>query len=77
MVPAALEVENGVNLESSVALALLREMHLLEDTTGSRMALHYLRDLDDHGVDFLILFVSRPVLLAEVKASDDPFANAP
>jgi len=65
-----------LKLENTVALALLREMHLLEDTTGRRTALHYLRDRDGHEVDFLIMVDRKPVLLAEVKAAEDTFAKA-
>ena len=72
----AVEGDIGARLENTVALALLREMHLVEDTTGSRTALHYLRDRDSHEVDFLVLVDRKPVILAEVKASDDTFAKA-
>jgi predicted AAA+ superfamily ATPase len=71
----AVEGDMGARLENTVALALLREMHLLEDTTGSRMALHYLRDRDGREVDFLVLVDRKPVIIAEVKASDDAFAK--
>lgn len=72
----AVEGDIGARLENTVALALLREMHLLEDTTGSRTALHYLRDRDGHEVDFLVLVDRNPKLLAEVKAGDQTFAKA-
>ena len=49
---------------------------MLEDTTGSRIALHYLRDRDGNEVDFLVMIDGRPVLLAEVKTGDDTFAKA-
>ena len=71
----AVEGDIGVRLENTVAVALLREMHLLEDTTGTRTVLHYLRDRDGHEVDFLVLADRKPVLLAEVKESDDTFAK--
>jgi predicted AAA+ superfamily ATPase len=72
----AVEGDIGARLENTAALALLREMHLLEDTTGSRTALHYLRDRDGREVDFLVLVDRKPVIMAEVKTSDDTFANA-
>jgi len=72
----AVEGDIGVRLENTVAVALLREVHLLEDTTGTRTALHYLRDRDGHEVDFLVLADRKPVLLAEVKAFDETFAKA-
>jgi hypothetical protein len=72
----AVEGEIGVRLENAVALAFLREMHLLEDMTGSMTALHYLRDRDGREVDFLVLVDRKPVIMAEVKTSDDTFAQA-
>ena len=59
-----------------MALALWRELQLLEDTTGSRIALHYLRDRDGNEIDFLAMIDGRPALLAEVKTGDDTFAKA-
>jgi hypothetical protein len=72
----AVEGDIGVRLENTVALALLRELHLLEDTTGSKTALHYLRTRDGREVDFLVLVDRKPVIMAEVKTSDDTFAQA-
>ena len=37
----AVEGDMGPRLVNAVAVALLREMHLLEDTTGARTALQY------------------------------------
>ena len=60
-------------MENVVALALLRELHFVEDTTGSKVALHYLRDKDKNEVDFLTLIDNKPSLMVEVKVSDDEF----
>lgn len=70
----AVEGDLGAKLENTVACALLRELHLLEDTTGSKVALHYLRDKDKHEVDFLLVVDNVPVTMMEVKASDDNFS---
>jgi uncharacterized protein len=72
----AVEGGTGPRMENIVALALWRELQLLEDTTGSRIALHYLRDRDGNELDFLAMIDGRPVLLAEVKTGDDTFAKA-
>jgi hypothetical protein len=72
----AVESGEGARLENAVAAALLRELHRLEDTTGRRVALHYLRDKDKNEVDFLAVVDLRPVLIVEVKAADDSFAKA-
>lgn len=66
----------GARLENLVATALLRELHLIEDTAGRRTALHYLRDKEKREVDFLALVDGRPVLMAEVKTGDDSFERS-
>ena len=70
----AVEGDFGAKLENTVAVALLRELHFIEDTTGSRVALHYLRDKEKREVDFLCLVDNNPLLLIEVKVSDDTFS---
>lgn len=65
--------DTGARLENLVAAALLRELHLVEDTTGKRTALHFLRDREKHEVDFLAVIDERPVLMVEVKTGDDCF----
>ena len=70
----AIEGGLGAKLENTVACALLRELHFVEDTTGSKVALHYLRDKEKHEVDFLVVIDNKPVTMIEVKASDDSFA---
>ncbi|MCC7201178.1 MAG: ATP-binding protein [Nitrospirae bacterium] len=72
----AVEGDISAKLENVIALALMRELHLLEDTTGSKVALHYLRDKDKNEVDFLTLIDNKPSLMIEVKVSDDEFSKA-
>jgi hypothetical protein len=72
----AVEGDIGAKLENTVACALLRELHFVEDTTGSRVALHYLRDKEKREVDFLLLIDKKPVKIIEVKVSDDNFSSA-
>jgi len=52
---------SGPRMGNIVALALWREMQLLEDTTGIRVALHYLRDRDGNEIDFLAVIDGRPL----------------
>ena len=68
------EGEFAAKLENTVACAIMRQLHFLEDTRGSRVSLHYLRDKEKHEVDFLIIIDNKPVQLVEVKVSDDVFA---
>lgn len=70
----AVEGDFGVKLENTVACALLRELHFFEDTTGSRVALHYIRDKEKHEVDFLLTIDNKPTKMIEVKVSDDKFS---
>ena len=70
----AVEGDLGAKLENTVACALIKELHFLEDTTGSRVALHYLRNKEKHEVDFLTAVDNRPVSMIEVKVRDDHFS---
>jgi len=70
----SVEGDLGAKLENTVACALLRELHLIEDTTGSRVALHYLRDKEKHEVDFLPVVDNVPICMIEVKIGDDSFS---
>jgi uncharacterized protein len=70
----AVEGDLGAKLENAVSCALLRDLHLIEDTTGSRVALHYLRDKEKHEVDFLPVVDNRPLCMIEVKVSEENFA---
>ncbi len=70
----AIDGHLGAKLENIVACALLRELHFIEDTTGSRVALHYLRDKEKNEVDFLLVIDNKPVMMIEVKLSDNNFA---
>ena len=74
--PSAVDGDFGMKLENVVALALLRDLHLLEDTTGSKVSLHYLRDKEKNEVDFLTVIDNKPTLMIEVKVSDDSFSKS-
>ena len=71
-------VEGGIGskLENAVALELLKELHFLEDTSGSKVSLHYLRDKSRNEVDFLTVIDGHPTLMLEVKVSDDSFSKS-
>ncbi len=72
----AVEGDLGAKLENVVALALWRELHWLEDTTGARVSLCYLRDKEKREVDFLAMIDNKPSLMIEVKAGDDSFSRS-
>ncbi len=66
------EVESdiGAKFENLVATHLLKKIHFLEDSTGDKYELNYLRDKNGHEIDFLIQKNRRPIALIEVKVSD-------
>lgn len=72
----AVEGNLGSKLENAVACALLRELHFIEDTTGSRVTLNYLRDKEKHEVDFLLVINDKPKYMIEVKVSDNKFSSS-
>lgn len=72
----AVDGDFGAKLENTVACALLRELHFIEDIAGSRAGLYYLRDKEKHEVDFLVVIDNKPVMMIEVKTGDDNFSPA-
>jgi hypothetical protein len=63
--------DDGARLENLVACALLREIDWIEDISGRRAALHFLRTKDGKEIDFLVVIDGRPALMVEAKWSDD------
>lgn len=61
----------GVKLENLAACALLKEIHCREDCFGERGSLHYVRNKEGKGIDFLVVMNGIPILLVETKWSDD------
>ena len=61
----------GARFENLVATHLLKRLQFLEDKTGDRLALNYLRDRDQREVDFVITKKKEVVELIEVKYSDE------
>jgi predicted AAA+ superfamily ATPase len=72
----AVQGDLSAKLENTVACALLRELHLIEDTTGSKVALHYLRDKEKHEIDFLTVVDNSPTCMVEVKEGDNNFSSS-
>lgn len=61
----------GARLENIVANALLKELHFIEDTTGTKASLHFVRTKDGKEIDFVICLDKEVTHLIEVKMSDD------
>ena len=72
----AVRDDHGARLENLVAATVQREWDLLEDTTGRKTGLHYLRDKEKREVDFLATVDGRPVLMIEVKTGSDSFEKS-
>lgn len=66
----------GAKLENMVANALLKELHFLQDTQGTKGALHYLRTKDGKEIDFLVCIEGKPTHMIEVKTNDDSPAKS-
>lgn len=73
---AQVEDNEGAKLENLVAFSLLKELHFIEDTTGMRGNLHYLRTKDGKELDFVICIENKPTHLIEVKMTDEYLAPA-
>lgn len=67
---AQVENDRGAKLENLVACALLKELHFIEDITGKRAGLHFVRTKDGKELDFLIAIDNLPTHLIEVKWAD-------
>jgi len=71
----AVDGDEGARFENAVACCLLAELHYHEDTTGSKVALHYLRDKEKREIDFLTVVDKKPLHLIEAKFADETFAK--
>jgi predicted AAA+ superfamily ATPase len=67
--------EPGARLENLVALHLLRFIHWAEDVHGEIFDLRYIRDVEGHEIDFLILRKNAPWIAIEVKSSEKPIST--
>lgn len=68
-------VDLGARLKNLVACALLKEIHYLEDVTGCKASLHYLKTKEGHEIDFLVVVDDKPIICIEVKSSDDQLSK--
>lgn len=60
----------GARFENMIATALIKRNHFLEDSKGTVMSLHYVRDQQKREVDFLTLKNKKPEFLVECKWND-------
>lgn len=60
----------GAKFENLVASHLFKKIQFLEDSTGDRFELNFIRDQNGHEIDFVIIKNRKPILLIEAKVSD-------
>lgn len=60
----------GPRFENMVASHLLKYCHFLEDTQGDRVELRFLRDVDKHEIDFVVLKNRKPLFAVECKTGE-------
>jgi uncharacterized protein len=63
----------GARFENACAAMLLKHVHFLNDVSGLRLSLHYVRDKEGREVDFVLCEADQPIGFAECKLAD---ANA-
>ncbi|MGE3062425.1 MAG: ATP-binding protein [bacterium] len=66
----AVERDDGIKLENTVAVCLLKHCQYLQDVEGKNVSLNYLRTKEKKEVDFAIIENDRITDLIEVKLSD-------
>lgn len=64
-------MDSGARAENFVASHLLKAVHFWTDSGFGRYEMHYIRDKEQRGVDFLVTKNEKPWFLVEVKMSDN------
>jgi predicted AAA+ superfamily ATPase len=67
--------DDGVRLENTIAVSLLKHVGYLQDTKGEVASLHYLRTKEGKEVDFAICKDNTILQLIEVKYADDTISK--
>ncbi len=73
---AAVKGDEGAKFENLVACALLKEIHLQQDTRGTSHELCFLRSKDGKEIDFAVVEDDVPTQLIECKWTDDSLSRA-
>lgn len=66
-----IDKDDGLKLENTVAVSLLKHCQFLQDSEGKDVQLHYIRTKEKKEIDFVITENNKIVQLVEVKLSDD------
>ena len=73
---AFIDGDNGVKLENTCAVSLLKYVQFLHDVKGENIDLRYLKTKENKEVDFVIVRDGRPAQLIEVKLSDNKVSQS-
>ncbi len=60
----------GVKLENTIAVSLLKHVQFRQDVYGEKIELNYLKTKDNKEIDFAIVLNGKPAQFVEVKYSD-------
>ena len=66
-----IKADEGVRLENTCAVCLLKHVQYLQDTAGEEIDLHYIRTKDGREIDFALSRRGKVEQLIEIKLSDD------
>jgi len=67
--------DEGVRLENTCAVSLLKHIGYLRDATGENLSLHYLRTKEGKEVDFAVCKDEKLVRIIEIKYADDAISR--
>ena len=70
------EGDEGVRLENTVAVSLLKHVQYLQDTQGLDISLHYIRTKDGKELDFSLAEKGELTHFIEVKLSDEAISRS-
>ena len=68
--------DEGVRLENTCAVCLLKYVQYLHDVNGRNTTLHYIKTKDGKEIDFVIAESDRPAELIEVKLTDSTLSKS-
>ncbi|MEO0234627.1 MAG: ATP-binding protein [candidate division WOR-3 bacterium] len=66
-----IDKDDGLKLENTVAVSLLKHCQFLQDSEGKDLQLHYIRTKEKKEIDFVITENNKIIQMVEVKLSDD------
>ncbi len=66
----------GIKLENTVAVSLLKDVQFRYDARGENVSLNYLKTKDNKEIDFVIISDNKPETFIEVKLSDRKLSNS-